>query len=333
MSNEPIRQAQDKPIRQGQEEPKVAVIGIGPVGGILAAKLAQAGRYVVLCDVQKPHLDVIKARGLSLTGVWEMTARCDKLAYSIAELSNFPEIDTIVIATKSSILPRLIPEIKKVAQSGTNFISCQNGLDNQEYLAENFDPDKVLRIVVNYAGSQMGDGHIFMSFFNAPNYIGAVTPQGEALARQMADMMSATGLETQFTLDVKKYEWEKVILNSALNPVCALTRKPMKDMMDLNLTESLVEGLVREGVQVAQAAGITLDEGFLEHGIQYLKNAGYHRTSMHQDILRNIPTEIDWISCKIVEWGRKYGVETPYNFTIAALIKGLEGKSGAPEGH
>jgi 2-dehydropantoate 2-reductase len=314
-------------------EPKIAIVGIGPVGGILGAHLAFAGHYVILCDIQKPHLDIIRERGLSITGRLEMIAKCERVACGISELSNFPELDTIVIATKASVLPRLIPEIAKIARPGTRFVSCQNGLDNEEYLAEAFGPDNVLRIIVNFAGSQMGDGHIAMSFFNPPNYIGAITDKGEPLARQMAGMMSDSGLDTQFTRDVKKYEWEKVILNAALSATCALTRKPMKDMMDFEQTELLAEELMREGIEVAQADGVKLDEGFLEHGIQYLRKAGYHRTSMHQDILRRVPTEIDWLNGRIVERGRTLGLKTPYNFTITALIKGLEMRSGAPEDH
>ena len=314
-------------------EPKIAIVGVGPVGGILGAHLAFAGHYIVLCDIQKPHLDVIKERGLSITGFLEMIAKCERVAYSISELSNFPELNTIIIATKASILPRLIPEIAKIARPGMRFVSCQNGLDNEEYLAETFGPDNVLRIVVNYGGSQMGDGHILMSFFNPPNYIGAMTAESEPLARQLAEMTTAAGLETRFTTDIKKYEWEKVVLNAALNPVCALTRKPMKDMMDLKQTELLAEELIREGVQVAEACGVTFDEGFFERGVQYLKKAGYHRTSMHQDILQGNPTEIDWLNGKIVERGHALGIKTPYNYAITALIKGLEMKSGAPDVH
>ena len=316
-----------------ESEPKIAIIGAGPVGGILGAKLAKAGQYVVFCDIQKPHLDAIKNRGLSITGASELTAECNRVAYNISELTNFPEVNTIVVATKATILPRIIPQLTEISQPGTCFISCQNGLDNEEYMADAFGMDNVLRIVVNYAGSQMGDGNIFMSFFNPPNYIGAMTTEGEQLAHQLAEMITEADLETHFTTNIKKYEWEKAILNAALNPVCALTHKPMKDMMDFELTESLVEKLLQEGISIAKAAGVILDDGFLEHGIQYLKRAGYHRTSMHQDILRNIPTEIDWISSKIVEWGQKFGVDTPYNLTISALIKGLEMKSKAPDQH
>ena len=312
-------------------EPKFAIVGVGPVGGIMAAHLAHAGHYVVSCDVQTPHLNAIKEQGLSLTGISKMTAQCERVAYTVSELSNFPEVNTIIISTKASILPEIIQEITKIAQPGMRFISCQNGLDNEEYLGETFGVDNVLRIVINYGGSQMGDGNINMSFFNPPNYIGAVTEKSVTLAQQLAKMLTDSGLETHFTANIKKYEWEKAVLNSALNPVCALTRKPMRDMMDLEFTEELVEELLREGIAVAEAVGIEFDEGFLEHGIQYLKNAGYHRTSMHQDIIRQIPTEIDWISCKVVEWGRAHGIETPYNLAIAALIKGLEMESGAPE--
>ena len=95
--------------------------------------------------------------------------------------------------------------------------------------------------------------------------------------------------------------------------------------------EALVEELMREGIKVAKAAGVTLEEEFFDYGMQYLRKAGYHRTSMHQDVERGTPTEIDWLSAKIVEQGRAYGVETPYNFTITALVKGLELKSKAPD--
>ncbi len=314
-------------------EPKIAIVGAGPVGGILGAHLAHAGYYVVFCDIQKPHLDAIKEQGLTITGFLEMTARCSRVAYSIPGLSSFPALDAIIVATKASILPRIVPMLNEIAQRGTRIISCQNGLDNEEYLAETFGPDRVLRIVVNFAGSQMGDGHIAMSFFNPPNYIGAMTAKSEPLARQLAEMMTAAGLETEFTRSIKKYEWEKVILNAALSASCALARKPMKDMMDFEPTELLAEELMREGIAVAEASGITFDEGFFEHGIGYLKKAGYHRTSLHQDILRKIPTEIDWLNGRIVERGRAVGLQTPYNFTITALVKGLEMESGAPEEH
>jgi SAM-dependent methyltransferase len=140
-------------------EIQIAIIGVGPVGGILGAHLVCAGHYVVLCDILKDHLNAIRERGLRITGVTETTAQCERVAYGVSELANFPAVDTIVISTKASVMSRLVPEIARLARPGTRFISCQNGLGNEEFLAETFGPDDVLRILVNYGGSQMGDAH------------------------------------------------------------------------------------------------------------------------------------------------------------------------------
>jgi 2-dehydropantoate 2-reductase len=314
-------------------EPKIAIIGVGPVGGILGAHLARAGHYVVLCDILKDHLDAIKERGLTITGVSEMTARCERFAYSIAELSNFPGIDTFVICTKASALPRIVPEIAGTARPGARFICNQNGLDNEEYLAETFGADSVLRMVPNYAGSPTGDAEIWMTFFNRPNYIGALTPQAEPFARQMAAVMTGAGIDTQFTTDIKRYEWEKTLLNASNNPVCALTRKRMKEVMEIAPTESLVEDLLREGIEVAEAAGVTFDEGFFENGVHHLKTAGYHKPSMLQDVERGAMTEIDWLNGKIVEHARAHGLQAPNHAAITRLVKGLETESMAPGEH
>jgi len=314
-------------------EPKIAIIGTGPVGGILGAHLARSGHYVVLCDILKDHLDAIGEKGLTITGVSDITAKCERLAYGTTELSNFPETDTFVICTKASILPRIIPQIAETARPGARFICNQNGLDNEDLMAKTFGPDNVLRLVPNYAGSCTGDGEIWMSFFNRPNYIGAMSLQGEPFARQVAAMMTEAGIDTQFTTDIKRYQWEKTVQNAALNPVCALTRKRMKDMMDFALTESLVEDLLREGIEVAQAAGVTFEEGFFEQSIQHLKTVGYHKPSMLQDVERGVMTEIDWLNGKIIEHAHARGLKAPNHSAIIKLVKGLEIKSMAPGEH
>ena len=77
-------------------------------------------------------------------------------------------------------------------------------------------------------------------------------------------------------------------------------------------------------LQVADAAGIHYDDNFLDHCMGYLDKAGHHKTSMHVDIENRSPTEIDFINGKIVEYGKRHKIPTPYNTTITALIKGSE---------
>ena len=101
--------------------------------------------------------------------------------------------------------------------------------------------------------------------------------------------------------------------------------------MDLAPTESLVEELLREGVEVAEATGVTLDKGFFEQGFQSLKNAGYHKPSMLQDVERGAMTEIDWLNGKIVEHAHARGLKVPNHAAIVKLVKGLQIESTALE--
>jgi 2-dehydropantoate 2-reductase len=308
-----------------KETPKFAVVGVGPVGSIMAAHLGKAGHDVTLVDILKDHMDEIKRNGLSITHLIELNVRfaADKICYSIDELEG-RRFDIIIISVKASILPKILDALRKVSTPGTIYISLQNGLDTEELVAETFGKENTLRIVVNYAGNLVANGKISMSFFNPPNYIGMIDPAAEEKAKRIATLITEAGFETEFTSEIKKYEWEKVILNAALSPVCALTKRTMKQMMDFGETRKIATELLREGIAVAAANGILYEPGFLETCLKYLDNAGHHKTSMHVDLDNRSPTEIDYINGKIVEHGKIKGVPTPYNSEIVALIKGAE---------
>ena len=304
---------------------RCSIVGVGPVGSIMAAHLAKAGHDVTIVDILKPHLDEIQKNGLTITGFKELNAIFPKknLCYGIDDLGT-TKFDMVFISVKASILPHILPLLKHVIQPGTTMISLQNGLDNEDLIADIFGKQHTLRIVVNYAGNLIDNGKIRMSFFNAPNYVGMIDTSAEEKAKTLAQIISAADLETTFTNEIKKYEWEKIILNAALSPVCALTRRTMKQMMELQDTRKLVEQILQEGIDVAAANGIHFKPGFLKFCMNYLDKAGHHRTSMHVDIEKCNPTEIDFINNKIVKYGKAKDIPTPINSTIVSLIKGSE---------
>ena len=304
---------------------RFGIVGVGPVGSIMAAHLAKAGHNVTLVDILRAHMDEIKTNGLSIAGFKEMNVPFSRanLCYGIDEMSG-KDVDVVFISVKASVLPQILSILKQVAKPGMTFISLQNGLDNEDLIADVFGKENTLRIVVNYAGNLIDNGKVRMSFFNAPNYIGMIDPAAEKKARTLAEVITAADLETAFTSDIKKYEWEKIILNAALSPVCALTRRTMKQMMEFEDTRGLAEAVLREGIEVAEANGIYFESGFLEHCMGYLDKAGHHRTSMHVDIEKKNPTEIGFINDKIVKYGKAKGIPTPYNSTIVSLIRGSE---------
>ena len=92
------------------------------------------------------------------------------------------------------------------------------------------------------------------------------------------------------------------------------------------LFRSLVSGLVAEGTAVAAAQGIVLDadpEALIDHAAK--PEVAYdHKASMLQDVEVRRSTEIDYLNGGIARFGREYGIPTPLNDAVTALIKGLE---------
>jgi 2-dehydropantoate 2-reductase len=291
----------------------------------MGAHLAKAGYDVTLVDVLKAHMDEIKNNGLYITGFKELNVSFPEknICYGIDELTD-KDVDIVFISVKASVLPRILPMLKTVVKPGMTFVALQNGLDNEDLIADVFGKENTLRIVVNYAGNLIENGKVRMSFFNAPNHIGMIHPKAEKKARELAEIATKADLETKFTPDIKKFEWEKIILNAALSPVCALTRRTMKQMMEFDDTRNLAEAILREGIEVAAANGVHFKPDFLEFCMGYLDKAGHHRTSMHVDIEKKNPTEISFINDKIVQYGRAKGIPTPINSTIVSLIRGTE---------
>ncbi len=300
------------------------IIGVGPVGSILAGHLAKHGRRVILVDILKNHLDTIKSKGLKIAGVTQFDIKIGDVCYSIPELKDH-SVDAIFISVKASILPRILSDIKAATKPGTYAISFQNGLDNEMLIAKQFGNERTLRAVVNYAGNILGDGHVDMTFFNKPNYIGTISKEANDYAKHIADVLTSCGLDTQFTEHIRKYTWEKTILNAGMSALCAVTKQTMRDAMDLGYTREIVEGLVNEGIQVASASGYDFGPDFFNFCMDYLGKAGRHKPSMLIDVENERPTEIDFLNGKIVEYGRNLNVHTPFNQTIVALVKAIEG--------
>ena len=101
---------------------RFGIIGIGPIGSIIAAHLVKANHNVVLVDILKNHLDEIKKNGLILTGFKKMKAIFppENFCYAIDELEE-KKLEIIFISVKASILPKILPILKKVTKPNTTF--------------------------------------------------------------------------------------------------------------------------------------------------------------------------------------------------------------------
>jgi 2-dehydropantoate 2-reductase len=303
------------------------VIGAGPIGGILCAHLLKQGVSASMVDINRERILTLRSEGLQvkdprnqMTGDFEV--RPTKLHCSLAEVTSRP--DVVLICVKTNFLGDVVSDLCAHFDEIPPVTIVENGLDNEEYVAQRIGKDKVLRCVINYAGMMSSDTEVQITFFNRPNYLGVMDRNNEAFAEDLAARLTASGVETHYTGDIKKYEWKKAILNACLAPLSAITGLTMRDIMDAPHLREIVESLLAEGIRVGESAGVVFPPDFYEFSLSYLAKGGYHKPTMLMDIESGFSTEIEFLNGRIVEYGEKAGVDCHCNRMITSLIRGLE---------
>ncbi|MFH1700919.1 MAG: 2-dehydropantoate 2-reductase [Candidatus Zixiibacteriota bacterium] len=302
---------------------RVAVIGMGPVGSVLAAHFAKAGVYVVACDIIPERMENIENSGIRLSNTIEFKTDVSDICTSIDKLKTH-DLDLAVVSVKTTANEKVMAQLSRIASDKLYVLCAQNGLDAEAEAVRVFGPEKAMRMVVNYAGGVENNDLVNVTFFNPPNYVAALSPKSEEMVKTVTNLLNSANLKTEIPEDILFYVWEKVILNSSLSAMCAITGKTMKQVMDFDLSVEIVRGIIDEGVAVAAKENIKFREDFADFCIGYLKKAGHHRPSMWVDIDAGAPTEVDYLNGKIVEYGLKHGISTPVNKTITAQVHLME---------
>lgn len=307
---------------------KVGIIGIGPVGGILAAKLTEAGCDVALCVRNEVKRNKILSEGLFLENVFQSNTRFDKIYASIRDLEVL-DLDFLVFATKSYQVPDALKEAVHLNTEKVTVVVALNGIDVEDMLIPVFGESKLLRMVVNYAGIMISPNTVKVSFFNPPNYIGSLNDTRADKAKIFAGLLNNVQLTTDQvdSFELIRCIWHKTILNSSLSALCAVGRLTMAEAMNDPDTVELIEQNIREAVEVADMEKITFANDFIRQCLRYLKKGGDHFPSLALDLINGRQTEIDYFNAKIVEYGRKHYVRTSLNLSFTNMVKAMTNKN------
>lgn len=306
---------------------KVGIVGLGPVGMILAVHFKNAGCEVAICDTDKRKLNLIKNEGIELVRKINKSVNLKHIYSSVPELLEH-KFDVLVSAVKAYHIDSVLEQIEEANQD-LYLLCAQNGIDIGMKYTNHFEDSRIFRMIVNFAGSLKAPNIVDVTFFNPPNYIGSIDDSNEEMAKKMANILSSQNLETKCVNSFKITEeaWIKTILNAALSPLCAISKHTMKEAMLNPHTFEIAEQIIIEAMQVAEAEDIKFEQNFVKLCIRYLKKAGNHFPSLAVDLLNKRETEIDYMNGKFVEYGRKHYIRTPINLVLTNLVKAVTQKN------
>jgi 2-dehydropantoate 2-reductase len=299
---------------------KVCIVGCGAIGSLFAAHLARLEDVEVHAyDVSKEHTRAINERGLRISGAAEFTARL----HAASDASQIPVCEFGIVATKSTHTRPAIEQAKRIFGPSSAVCSVQNGVGNEEILAEHVK--YVIRGTTFPAGHLIAPGHVGFDI-NGDTWIGPFEPTNTPfeLVEKLSSLLNRSGLHVIPLKDARGAQWTKLIFNASTNPVGALTLLHHRAATRFPPTGALFNALIAEGEAVAKALGIELHgdpRALVEKGASA---PGKHNASMLQDVLAKRQTEVDFMNGAIVEWGEKTGIPTPLNRAMWQLIRGLE---------
>jgi 2-dehydropantoate 2-reductase len=299
---------------------RIAVIGTGAVGSLFAANLSLLDDVEVWAfDLAQAHVDAINRDGLRLSGAGDVVGR----PRGTSDPAELPPCDFGIVATKAMHTEPAIAATASVFADGC-VATVQNGLGNEETIARHVE--HVIRGTTFPAGKLLGPGHVQWDVKGDTTFGPYDERTGLAEVERLADACTRAGLPAHAVEDARGPQWRKVIFNASTNPIGALTGLTHGRVCERTDLRALVTGLVDEGKAVAAAQGIELDadpEELIDHAAR--KEVAYdHKASMLQDVEARRQTEIDYLNGGIVRFGGEYGVPTPLNAAIQALVKGVE---------
>ena len=298
---------------------RIAVIGAGGIGGPYGASLAKAGADVTFV-ARGAHLAAIRENGLRIEG--DRGETHIRPAQATDDIAGIGTVDIVLCCVKLWDLEVVAEQIRAIIGSQTAVIPLQNGIDAAQRLTSILGYDAVMGGMAFVTGAIIAPGLIRQTGTYQRMTFGELDSQVSERGRRLRDLCEAAGFEGVLSPDIMVPVWEKFILLVPLSGLNALTRLPLGKWRDDPDLLALYEGALRETVAVGLAEGVRLRSDIVDKTLAQMRSMPpHHTTSMGNDLIRGNRLELPWFAGKVVELGRRHGIETPVNGFIYAALK------------
>ena len=304
---------------------RYGLIGVGPVGCTVAAHLVQAGNEVFAYSIDPKQTKHLSEHPIRVRGLIRADGKINRVYTDLTSfLKNDP--DVIILATKSCNNETVINEIRQKGGVGKAVVlSCQNGLDIEDRIAEAFGPDHTLRMMMNFGCNYNSSDEIDVKFFRT-QVLSLNEWVDKKIMQQIVTDLSGQKFIVELKLNYRQDVFKKVVLNASLGTVCAITGLTMRAAMESPEIYTIILDLLKESLLLSKANGFNLPEHFVEDAVTYFREGGEHKPSMSLDLENGRLTENEDQCGALVRLAEKTGVSIPVTKTIYNLMKNLEKK-------
>lgn len=295
----------------------VAVMGSGAVGGYFGAKLAHDGTRVTLI-ARGEHLAAIRRHGLEVRSVdGPFTVHPE----STDDPATVGPCDLVLFTVKSHATDDVAKLVKPLVGPDTAVLCLQNGVDNEDKLAQALGHDHVLSGVA-YIGAEVAEPGQLVHESRGEILLGERDGSMSTRVQRIEALFQSAGVPCQAVNDIVPRKWQKFLFNCALNAMTAITGRRLSTIMRVSESRGVFERTLHEVERVARCEGIDLPADVIEQVMATADRMDI-RSSMQADLERGRKIELDTFNGHAVELGKKHGVATPVNDVFVGLLRAM----------
>ena len=293
------------------------------MGSVIGGHLAAAGNHVVLINIDADYVAAVNANGLVLES--DAIERVVDVQAATSS-DNLEPVDLILVLVKSFDTAEAMRASMNLLGPETMVISLQNGLGQEEVLAEIVGRNNVIAGKTYIGGMITAPGRVVAGVTGKDTIIGELDGQITPRIQDVAETLESAGLTTVVSDNIMGAMWDKLLINVAAGALSGITGLNFGNLYQLPEVEETAIEAVAEAMRVAGALGVSLTINHPKDA--WIKaSAGLpfgFKPSVLQSLENGMITEIDYINGAVVRAGRRAGIPTPVNSTLVACIKGVE---------
>jgi len=288
---------------------RIAIVGVGAIGAVVAASLQQSGRHELVLCVRRP---------LPRLTVESSRASVEVQASVLTDPASASPVDWVIVATKAYDVAGAARWLERLRGRGAPVAVLQNGVEHRARFAPYVPADAIVPVMVDCPAERDLPGHVRQ---RGPMHLRAAD---DLHGRAFIDLLGGTDVDAVTAADMTTVLWRKLCSNSA-GILSAVLLQPAKIMHNEEIAAAARQ-IVRECVLVGRAEGAELADDIPDEVVRrYRASAPDSLNSLHADRLAGRPMEVDARNGAIVRFGLRHGIPTPCNRMAVALLKAAAG--------
>jgi len=313
---------------------KVCIVGLGAIGGWMAAHLQRVEGLTVSALARGGALAAVREHGLRLDSGEDSWRAPLRVSDDAAELG---VQDLVILAVKGPAIAGVAPQVAQLCGPDTRVLTALNGLpwwftaglatpgltlkcvDPDGRIAALIPPQRVIGCVVHASCFAEGPGHI-RHVMGKGLLIGEAVGGASAAVDALATLLGNAGFEAKAVESIQRDAWYKLWGNMTTNPVSALTRATTDRILADDLVREFTTAIMLEAAEVGERMGCPISQTPQDRHV-ITRSLGAFKTSMLQDIEAGRAIEVDALLEAPRELAQQLGVATPMLDALLGLTR------------